>query len=94
MFVVKYDGLGNTVWSKRAGGSLDDYGNSIAVRKGDVYITGTYNSSSLAFGTTTLTNTSAGTGDILLAKYDLSGNSVWAKKAGGSDYEAGKCRYR
>lgn len=89
LFTVKYDGLGTAAWSSRAGGSMDDFGNSIMVRGNNVYVTGAFNSASIAFGTTTLTNASAGTGDVLLAKYDLSGNSIWAKREGGSDSEAG-----
>lgn len=89
LFVVKYDGLGTAAWSIRSGGSSDDVGNAIAVRKNAVYFTGAYNSTSLAFGTTSLTNVSAGTSDVFLAKYDLSGNSLWAKKAGGNDSEEG-----
>jgi Secretion system C-terminal sorting domain/Beta-propeller repeat len=89
LFVVKYDGLGTAAWSARSGGSLDDIGNAIAVRKNAVYITGAFSSASLAFGTTTLTNASAGTNDILLTKYDLAGSVLWAKKSGGTDSEEG-----
>lgn len=89
LFLVKYDGLGTAVWSVRSGGSLDDIGNAVAVKKNAVYITGAFNSTSLAFGTTTLTNAGAGTSDIFLTKYDINGNAVWAKKSGGSDSEEG-----
>lgn len=89
LFITKYNGLGTPVWSQRAGGSLDDYGNGIAVQGSNVYVTGGFNSSSVAFGTTTLTNVSAGTSDVLTAKYDLSGNATWAARAGDTDGEAG-----
>ena len=89
LFVVKYTSAGTAVWSAKSGGSFDDLGMGIAVAKNNVFVTGAFNSSSVIFGTTTLINSSAGTSDILVAKYDLAGNSGWAKRAGGSDYEAG-----
>lgn len=89
LFVVKYTSAGTAVWSARSGGSLDDPGTGIAVSKNNVYVTGAFNSATIVFGTTTLTNSSAGTSDFLLAKYDLGGNPGWAKRAGGSDYDGG-----
>ncbi|MBK6522010.1 MAG: SBBP repeat-containing protein [Sphingobacteriaceae bacterium] len=89
IFVVKYDGLGNAVWSSRTGGTLDDAANGIAVKKNNVYITGGFSSASITFSATTLNNNSAGTSDVFLAKYDLGGNSLWANRAGDADAEAG-----
>lgn len=89
LFIVKYNGSGTAAWAVRSGGSLDDFGQSIAVKKTAVYVTGGFSSSSVMFGTTTLTNASAGTNDVLLAKYDNNGNAIWAKKSGGADSEAG-----
>jgi len=37
------------------------------------------------FGSTTLLN--AGSEDIFLAKYNANGNMLWAKSAGGTDYD-------
>jgi hypothetical protein len=88
LFVIKYNGSGTAVWSARSGGSFDDFGNGIAVSKNNIYVTGGFNSSSIAFGSNTLTNSSAGTCDILLANYDDIGNVIWAKRAGGTDSEA------
>jgi len=89
IFVVKYDGLGNAVWSNRSGGSADDAANGIAVKKNDVYVTGGFSSASITFSTTTLNNNSAGTSDVFLAKYDLNGNLIWANSAGDADSDAG-----
>ena len=89
MYVVKYDTAGNVVWAVRAGGTGDEYANSIAVDAiGNVYVAGSYNSSSLVFGSTVLTN--AGGFDIFLVKYDLTGNVVWAKGAGSSSDDDGR----
>lgn len=89
LFIVKYNGFGTAAWSVRSGGNQDDFGNAIAVHKNSCYVTGGFNSPSIAAGTTTLINSSGGTSDVILIKYDLNGNAAWAKKAGGADSEAG-----
>jgi len=81
IFIVKYDSAGNVLWADQAGGSGSDRGQSIATDAwGNSYLTG-YFSGLTAFGTTILT--SSGGADIFTAKYDQSGNVLWAKQAGG-----------
>lgn len=88
IFIVKYDNSGNLTWAKNAGGSGNDIGENVGVdASGNVYITGYFASTSLAFGTTTLTN--GGGNDFYIAKYDASGNPVWAKNVGGTGNETG-----
>lgn len=89
VFITKYNGSGTAAWVQRAGGSMDDYANAIAIRGNRLYITGGFNSASIAVGTTTLNNNSAGTSDFVLARYDLNGNAQWATEAGDTDSEAG-----
>lgn len=90
MFIVKYDASGNVVWAKSTGGSDLDEGRSIAVDgNGNSYVTGYFQSSSISFGSTILTNSSAGTADMFIVKYDASGTVVWAKRAGGSSIDEG-----
>src|ERR1017187_277119 len=73
MFIAKYNANGNVVWAKSLGDN--DAGNGIAVDdSGNSYVIGSYASSTITFGTTTLTNDSAGLGDIFVVKYDSSGN--------------------
>ncbi len=87
IFVVKYDPSGNVVWAKRGGGSNNDYGYGIGVDgAGNCYITGTIYSAA-TFGSFTLTP--SGPNDIVFAKYDVAGNVVWAKRAGGTGGEIG-----
>jgi hypothetical protein len=84
LFISKYDINGNVVWAKSAGSTGDDFVNSIALDAlGNPYVTGYFNSSTLSFGSTTLTN--VGSNNIFLAKYDVNGNVVWAKSSGGTD---------
>lgn len=76
-------------WAKSAGGSLGEDIKGLATdNNGNVFVTGNFYSSSITFGSTTLTN--AGQNDIFLAKYDRNGNALWAKGAGGSGYDFGK----
>ena len=88
IFVAKYDTSGNVKWAKKASGANNDSGKSIASdQNGNVYVTGTSKSSTLTFGLTTLTNSQLE--DIFLAKYDSSGNELWAKRAGGTNSDEG-----
>jgi hypothetical protein len=89
VFVVKYNSLGTAVWSSRAGGSLEDAANGIAVKKSSVCVTGGFNSSAISFSNITLNNNSSGTSDVFLVKYDLDGNTQWAQGVGSTDAEAG-----
>ena len=89
-FTVKFDPSGNVLWAKQAGGSSLDAAYGISSdASNNVIITGIFDSPSIAFGSTTLTNTSATHSDIFVAKYDSSGNVLWAKKANGSGDEFG-----
>ena len=86
IFVVKYGTSGNVVWAKSIGGSDNDVGSSVATdANGNLFASGYFASSSIAFGSNTLTNASSGTNDMFIAKYDTSGNVVWAKNAGGNN---------
>ena len=53
---------------------------------GNVYITANFQRSSITIGSTTLVNAdpTGSTNDILLVKYDPSGNVAWAKSTGGN----------
>ena len=86
IFVVKYDGSGNLLWAKSAGGNGIENGQSITTDAiGNVLITGIFDSPSLTFGTTTISN--EGNSNIFVVKYDPSGNVLWAKSEGGTGGE-------
>jgi uncharacterized protein (DUF2249 family) len=85
IFLAKYDAAGNYVWAKRMGGGSNDQSTYMAVdAAGSSYITG-YFAGTVDFdpdaGTANIA--SAGSNDIFMAKYDASGNYVWAKRMGG-----------
>ena len=86
LFVAKYNSSGTVQWAKGAGGTNVDEANSVAVdASGNVYICGTFKSPIITFGSTNLINSSIDSGDIFIAKYDVSGNVLWAKSAGGTN---------
>jgi len=89
MFIVKYDPNGNVLWAKSAGGTSYDEGYSCSTdASGNIIATGIFQSPSITFGITTLTN--ADTGDMFIVKYDPNGNVLWAKSAGGTSNDMGK----
>ncbi len=75
-------------WAKSSGGTGDtDDGNSIVTdASGNVYVAGGFNSGSINVGSVTLTNTTGGGSDVFVAKYDPSGNTIWAKNFGGTGF--------
>ncbi|MBI4646145.1 MAG: T9SS type A sorting domain-containing protein [Bacteroidia bacterium] len=78
------------LWAKSAGGSSNDYCESITTDvNNNVIVTGSFYSSTITFGTYTLTNASTDNSDIFIVKYDLSGNVLWAKSAGGGSSDDG-----
>ena len=90
VFVAKYDASGNVLWEKKAGGTNFDKGRGIAVDgSGNAYVTGEF-SGTASFGGTTLSSSGTYIADIFVAKYDASGNVLWAKKAGGSSWDEGR----
>lgn len=86
-FVCKLDAGGNFLWASRAGGFDDTMGMSIALDSaGNCYIAGLF-SGSATFGSTTLV--SQGYEDAFLARLDVDGNFIWARRAGGCDSDMG-----
>ncbi|MBM2813908.1 MAG: hypothetical protein HW421_670 [Ignavibacteria bacterium] len=76
------------LWAASAGGTGWDYaginnGNTIATdANGNSFITGSFNGTA-AFGLYTVTATVSP--DIFVAKYDINGNCLWVRNAGGDD---------
>jgi len=67
LFVVKYNSSGTKQWTKQLGSSSDDYANGIVTdSSGSVYISGT------PYGGLD-GNTSAGSADLFVVKYNSSG---------------------
>lgn len=88
IFTVKLDYQGNAVWLNQAGGSSNDYVNSIFIDNNELYSTGSFIGSA-TFGTINLSSSSSIDVDAFITHYDLAGTCVWAVKAGGTDVDAG-----
>ena len=86
VFLVKYDSAGNVLWARSAIGVGDNYGYQVSADlSGNIYVTGTFTSSTIAFGSYVLTNVAGY--DIFIAKYDSFGNVIWAKRFGNNGDE-------
>lgn len=85
IFVVKYDLNGNALWSKTVGGTNNDAAWSCETDAfGNLYLTGSFASASIDFGSGALNNTQTGFHDFFLNKYDASGTSIWSRAASGA----------
>jgi len=81
-FLAVYNASGVCQWAKSVPAG---YVHKVALDKsGNIYVTGNYSGTAI-FGSTTLT--SAGSEDIFIAKYDNSGNPLWANSIGGPNDE-------
>ncbi|MDO7845880.1 choice-of-anchor D domain-containing protein [Hymenobacter sp. M29] len=93
IFVAKFTDAGSFVWAQRAGGAANDKATAVAVSGNNIYLTGTFDSRTSAFGATTLTNasnSSSGTvfTDVFVAKLIDAGPSAafaWSYRAGSTE---------
>lgn len=70
-------------WARSFGGDYVDKAKALVTdADGNVYMAGVFYSSSISFGSTTLYNT--GVSDIFIAKFDSSGQVIWANSFQGS----------
>jgi hypothetical protein len=80
IILIKYDSSGSLIWNRTWGGANRDDGSEVAVSNtGDIYQVG----STWSYG--------SGDSDVVLLKYDASGNLLWYKTWGGTlwDYAIG-----
>ncbi len=77
-FVRKYDATGNILWTRQFGNSTGDVAYSVAADGlGNVYVAGHTQG-------TLPGQTSAGSSDAFVRKYDATGNELWARQFGSS----------
>lgn len=75
-FLRKYDASGTELWTRQFGSNQDDGGSSMAIDgNGNVYVAG-YTKGALP------EQTSVGSGDAFLRKYDGSGKVLWTRQFG------------
>lgn len=87
-FIVKFDGSGNQLWAKSLGGTNnqpsaydDAYGVYDPVNN-CIFVAGSFVNSISFNGTVNLNSFFPNGEDIFLAKMDLNGNFIWAKRGG------------
>jgi hypothetical protein len=93
VFVAKYNTSGVSQWAVSGGGATGDSAEDIAVDAlGNAYVTGSFMSTTAAFGSTNLTNTGSGgaSQDVFVVKYNPSGVVSWAVKGGGTAADIGE----
>lgn len=78
VFLLKYDSSGNFIWAKSWGGPFTESSQAVDLDgSGNIYLAGTTRS----FG--------AGGEDVSLLKFSSSGDLIWERTWGGSDYDTG-----
>ena len=77
IFIVKYDLNGNILWAKSSGGEEEYVGSISADLSGNIYLSGIFMGDTAKFDTINI-YTSYRPEDMFLAKYDSSGNALWA----------------
>lgn len=92
MTLIKYDSMGRSVWSVQCQGDSEDDGMQITIDAAtNIYLTGIFSSSNFVIGSITLTNDfvrqvfANWRFEEFIAKFDASGNLLWAKALPGSD---------
>lgn len=86
IYISKSDPEGNFLWVKTIGGINDDSGVSLAVdSNGNVYYTGGF-TGTVDFDPGVNAYPLSGLYSIVISKLDPSGNFVWAKNVGGSNF--------
>ena len=91
MFISKFDSSGSYLWAKRIGSmGADGAAQAAFDRTGNLYFTG-YFSGTVDFdpGVGLAELTSNGGSEMFIAKFDPSGNYIWAKRRGGAGADRG-----
>jgi len=89
LFFAKYENDGDLLWAKGIGGTGFDGAFCVYIDNSDeVYVTGQFTGTNVDFnpGAGTDNLTSSGT-DIFLAKYDVNGDFIWARRPSGTGNE-------
>jgi hypothetical protein len=86
IFLVKYSEDGQVIWAKSGGGIYMEFVRGMAAdSRENITIVGTFWSTSVSFGSHTLTNT--GNIDVFIVQYDSTGQVLWAKNPTGTNEE-------
>jgi hypothetical protein len=95
IFIAKFDAGGNQLWAKTIGGNFNqpsDFESAFGIfdtLSNCIYITGNF-INTINFGGSIFLTSTPNNSDIFLAKMDLNGNFIWAKKGGGPGVDRSK----
>jgi Secretion system C-terminal sorting domain len=87
ILVAKLDSAGDVIWAKSYGGKKNESPAGLVLTSSNhLYISGWFNSDSLLFGATTLVDTNSYVygNNIFVARFNSTGNPIWAKKEYGT----------
>ncbi|MHC4800384.1 MAG: SdrD B-like domain-containing protein, partial [Planctomycetota bacterium] len=88
-YLAKYNTEGKVIWAKAGGGASSVSIDEIALdQEGNIHISGYYGGNEMNFGDITLSG--PGFRDVFLAKFDTSGDLIWAKTGGSQDVDRAK----
>jgi hypothetical protein len=79
--VAKYDSSFNATWATSIGGDSTEYTHAITVANGDVYVSGSYSSTSVVLNNDTLLNATMPQSELFIAKLTAAGGKVWGRRA-------------
>lgn len=82
VFIRKYDSSGNLVWTDQFGSAEQDEGFGVMVSGTAVYVTGAVGPGGVLPG-----ETSFGSHDGFIRRYDTDGNHIWTDQFGTSEYD-------
>ncbi|MEO0312491.1 MAG: hypothetical protein RIQ89_2148 [Bacteroidota bacterium] len=101
MFIIKYDANGNELWARDIGGSFTGINSQYESINGVfdstnqcIYLSGEFTGTMFLNFSPFVELTSGGAEDIFLAKMDLDGNILWAKKMGSGYSDNAIINYR
>ncbi|RUA08678.1 MAG: hypothetical protein DSY82_06760, partial [Flavobacteriia bacterium] len=83
IFILKLDTDGNFIWVKNIGGNWQDVARSIAIKNGNLYITGDFSGTVDFDPGPGVYNLGAAIGGTFILKLDIDGNFIWAKSLEG-----------
>ena len=87
IYLLVYDGNGNQLWAKSAGGPEQDFGYNVFVdRLGNIYYSGMFASLTVSFGAYTHNNVNLNE-DMFMTVYDAAGNETGSMSGGGLGME-------
>jgi hypothetical protein len=89
VFILKLNSLGDFLWVKQLGSSMNDSGKSINVdNSGEIYVSGFFlDAISVNLSSGNITLIPYGGTDVFIAKFNSLGDMLWVKQIGGNNSE-------